>query len=64
MISPSLAAIVAPSSSTSRTCTPSSGGPTDPGRRSPAARTEQLMSASVISWRSTIRCPVVRASRS
>ena len=43
---------------------PASGTPTYPGRRSPAARTEQFISVSVSPYRSTMRCPVTRSIRS
>ena len=61
MVSPSCGT-GAPSSSTSRVCTPASGRPTHPGRRSPSARVLSVISDSVLPYRSTGRCPVSRAS--
>ena len=37
----------APSSSTSRVCTPVNGSPTEPGLRSPSARVDSVISDSV-----------------
>ena len=57
MVSPS-AGYSAPASSTSRVCTPSSGRPTQPGRRSPSASVLRVISDSVLPYRSTGAWPV------
>ncbi len=54
----------APSSPTSRVRTPATGRPTLPGRRSPSARVETVISDSVMPYRSIGAWPVSAASRS
>ncbi|CAM5288815.1 hypothetical protein SCALM49S_08651 [Streptomyces californicus] len=53
-----------PSSSTRRSRTPASGGPTVPGREAPSARMPVFIRVSVIPYRSITRRPVAAAMRS